>query len=143
MALRPIHTAQTNANKQVGSSWPLDRLAAIDGDDGYTGVKPQHRYVTCPLWQRTKRAPNARSCHCYYLYPDYNSRPSKLVATSVTLASFIHPRAVVCVSCTHTEFLSNRSVCIHSAMRNVLLRNTEYVERWYCYLFMYRLYFFT
>ncbi len=21
---RPIHTAQTNANKQVGSSWPLD-----------------------------------------------------------------------------------------------------------------------
>ncbi len=24
------------------------RLAAIDGDDGYTGVKPQHRYVTCP-----------------------------------------------------------------------------------------------
>ncbi len=26
------------------------RLAAIDGDDGYTGVKPQHRYVTCPTW---------------------------------------------------------------------------------------------
>ncbi len=23
-----------------------NRLAAIDGDDGYTGVKPQHRYVT-------------------------------------------------------------------------------------------------
>ncbi len=22
-------------------------LAAIDGDDGYTGVKPQHRYVPC------------------------------------------------------------------------------------------------
>ncbi len=28
------------------------RLAAIDGDDGYTGVKPQHRYVTCPPWHR-------------------------------------------------------------------------------------------
>ncbi len=24
------------------------RLAAIDGDDGYTGVKPQHRYGTIP-----------------------------------------------------------------------------------------------
>jgi len=39
--------------------------------------------------------PNARSCHCH-LYPDYNSRPSKLVCTSVTLASFIQPRDVVC-----------------------------------------------
>ncbi len=28
------------------------RLAAIDGDDGYTGVKPQHRYVTCLPWHR-------------------------------------------------------------------------------------------
>ncbi len=28
------------------------RLAAIDVDDGYTGVKPQHRYVTCPPWHR-------------------------------------------------------------------------------------------
>ncbi len=28
------------------------RLAAIDGDDGYTGVKPQHRYVTYPPWHR-------------------------------------------------------------------------------------------
>ncbi len=45
-------------------------------------------------------------CHCNHLYPDYNSRPSKLVATSVTLASFIQPRAVVCVYCAHTEFLS-------------------------------------
>ncbi len=24
------------------------RLAAIDSDDSYTGVKPQHRYVTRP-----------------------------------------------------------------------------------------------
>ncbi len=24
------------------------RLATIDSDDGYTGVKPQHRYVTRP-----------------------------------------------------------------------------------------------
>ncbi len=29
---------------------PHTRLAAIDGDDGYTGVKPQHRYVTCSPW---------------------------------------------------------------------------------------------
>ncbi len=28
------------------------RLAAIDGDDSYTSVKPQHRYVTCPAWHR-------------------------------------------------------------------------------------------
>ncbi len=28
------------------------RLAEIDGDDGYTGFKPQHRYVTCPPWHR-------------------------------------------------------------------------------------------
>ncbi len=27
------------------------RLAAIDGDDGYTGVKPQHCYITCPPWR--------------------------------------------------------------------------------------------
>ncbi len=27
-------------------------LATIDGDDGYTGVKPQHRYVTCSPWHR-------------------------------------------------------------------------------------------
>ncbi len=51
-------------------------------------------------------------CHCNHLYTDYNSRPSKLVSTSVTLASFIQPRAVVCVTCAHTEFLSHRSVCI-------------------------------
>ncbi len=51
-------------------------------------------------------------CHCNQLYPDYNSRPSKLVCTSVTLASFIQPRAVVCVSCAHTAILSRRSVCI-------------------------------
>ncbi len=34
-------------------------------------------------------------CHCNHLYPDSNSRPSKLVPTSVKLASFIQPRAVV------------------------------------------------
>ncbi len=28
----------------------FSRLAAIDGDDGYTSVKPQHCYITCPLW---------------------------------------------------------------------------------------------
>ncbi len=28
------------------------RLAVIDGDGGYTSVKPQHRYVTCPPWHR-------------------------------------------------------------------------------------------
>ncbi len=34
-------------------------------------------------------------CHCNHLYFDYNSRPSKLACTSVTLASFIQPKAVV------------------------------------------------
>ncbi len=28
-------------------------------------------------------------CHCNQLYLNYNSRPSKLVCTSVTVASFI------------------------------------------------------
>ncbi len=30
----------------------VSRLAAIDGVGGDTGVKPQHRYVTCPLRHR-------------------------------------------------------------------------------------------
>ncbi len=30
----------------------MTRLAAIDGDDRYTGVKPQHSYVTRPPWHR-------------------------------------------------------------------------------------------
>ncbi len=73
-------------------------------------------------------------CHCNHLFLDYNSRPSKLVCTSVTLASFIQLRDVVCVSYDYTAFLSNRSVCITHDEKYVLLRNTEYVERWYCYL---------
>ncbi len=48
---------------------------------------------------------------------NYNSRPSKLVCTSVTLASVIQPRAVVCVSYIYTAILSHDSVCIHSATR--------------------------
>ncbi len=36
-------------------------------------------------------------CHCNHLFLDYNSRPSKLVCTSVTLASFIQLRDIVCV----------------------------------------------
>ncbi len=35
-----------------GFQHQCNRLAAIDGDDGYTGVKPQHRYVTFPPWHR-------------------------------------------------------------------------------------------
>ncbi len=51
-----------------------------------------------------------------------------LKATSVTLASFIQPRAVDCsYSCFEPPF----------RMRIILLlRNTEYVERWYYYLFI-------
>ncbi len=30
----------------------LTRLAVIDGDGGYTSVKPQHRCVTCPPQHR-------------------------------------------------------------------------------------------
>ncbi len=61
-------------------------------------------------------------CHCNQLYLDYNSRPSKLVSTSVTLASFIQLRDVVCVSYTHTAFLSN-----HTEYREVV---------GYCYFFI-------
>ncbi len=56
--------------------------------------------------------------------------------TIVTLASFIQLRDVVCLSYDYTAFLSNRSVCITHDEKHVLLRNTEYVERWYCYLFI-------
>ncbi len=73
-------------------------------------------------------------CQCNHLFLDYNSRPSKLVCTSVTLASFIQLRDVVCVSYVHTAVLSRRSVCITHDEKYVLLRNTEYIERWYCYL---------
>ncbi len=53
----------------------------------------------------------------------------------MTLASFIQPRAVVCVSYAHTAVLSHRSVCIsHSTMRNICCSETqnitECVERW-------------
>ncbi len=60
--------------------------------------------------------------------------------------TFIQPRAVVCVSYAHTAVLSRRSVCIHSAMRNICCsetpNNTECVER-SVLLFIYRLYIFT
>ncbi len=42
----------------------------------------------------------------------------------------------VCVSYSHTAVLSRDSVCITHDEKYVLLRNTEYVERWYCYLFI-------
>ncbi len=84
--------------------------------------------------------PNARSCHCNHLFLDYNSCPSTLVCTIVTLASFIQLRDVVCLSYDYTVFLSNRSVCITHDEKYVLLRNTEYVE--VVLLFMYRLYIF-
>ncbi len=71
-------------------------------------------------------------CHCNHLFLDYNSRPSKLVCTSVTLASFIQLRDVVCVSY-DTRFWATVQSVLHT-MRNVLLRNPEYLERWYCYL---------
>ncbi len=59
------------------------------------------------------------------------------MCTIVTLASFIQLRDVVCVSYDiYLGFLSNRSVCITHDEKYVLLRNTEYVERWYCYLFI-------
>ncbi len=59
------------------------------------------------------------------------------MCTIVTLASFIQLRDVVCVSYDiYTVFLSNRSVCITHDDKYVLLRNTEYVERWYCYLWI-------
>ncbi len=80
-------------------------------------------------------------CQCNQLYPDYNSRPSKLVCTSVTLASFIHPRAVVCASYTHTAILSNRSVCItHDEKR--FAAPTHRIRREVVLLFIYRLYIF-
>ncbi len=79
-------------------------------------------------------------CHCNHLFLDYNSRPSKLVCTSVTLASFIQLRDVVCVLYDYTAFLSNRSVCITRDEKYVLLRNTIRTE--VVLLFMYRLYIF-
>ncbi len=72
--------------------------------------------------------PNARYTH-------------DLVATSVTLASFIKPRAVVCVSCAHSAFLRRDSVCIHSAMRRFASPKHR-ICRQVVLLFIYRLYIF-
>ncbi len=65
-------------------------------------------------------------CHCNHLYLDSNSRSSKLVSTSVTLASFIQPRAVVC----SYRVLSNHSVCIthnekHAAPKQKICREVS------------------
>ncbi len=84
-------------------------------------------------------------CHCNQLYLDYNSRPSRythdLVATSVTLASFIQLRAVVCISCAHSDVLSRDSVCIHRAMRRFASPKHR-ICREVVLLFIYRLYIF-
>ncbi len=80
-------------------------------------------------------------CQFNQLYPDYNSRPSKLVCTSVTLASLIHSRAVVCASYTHTAILSHRSVCItHDEKRFAAPKHR--IRREVVLLFIYRLYIF-
>ncbi len=86
--------------------------------------------------------PNAGSCHCNQLYLDYNSRPSKLYATSVTLASFIQPRAVVCVSYAHTAVLSRSSVCI-THDEKCFVAPKHRIRREVVLLFIYRLYIFT
>ncbi len=79
-------------------------------------------------------------CHCNHLFLDYNSRPSTLVCTSVTLASFIQLRDVVCVSYDYTVFLSNRSVCITHDEKCAAPKHR--IHREVVLLFMYRLYFF-
>ncbi len=56
MLLPVLHKIVTGLLSGIKEMYLLNnvktRLAAIDGDDGYTGVKPQHRYVTCPLRHR-------------------------------------------------------------------------------------------
>ncbi len=42
----------------------------------------------------------------------------------------------------HTAVLSRRSVCITHDEKCLLLRNTEYVERWNCYLFIAYIFFY-
>ncbi len=63
------------------------------------------------------------------------------LATSVTLASLIQPRAVVCISCAHTAVFSRDSVCIHSAVRR-FASPKHIIYREVVLLFIYRLYIF-
>ncbi len=60
----------------------------------------------------------------------------------MTLASFIQPRAVVCVSYAHTAVLSHRSVCItHDEKRFATPKDR--IRREVVLLFIYSLYIFT
>ncbi len=60
------------------------------------------------------------------------------LSTSVTLASFIQPRAVVCVSYAHTAVLSHCSVCITHDEKHFAApkHRIHSQERLYCYLFI-------
>ncbi len=59
----------------------------------------------------------------------------------MTLASFIQPRAVVCVSCAHTEFLSKGSVCITHDVKSFAAPKHR-IRREVLLLFIYSLYIF-
>ncbi len=84
--------------------------------------------------------PNARSCHCNHLYLDDNSRLSKLLAISGTLASFIQLRAVVCVSYAHYSgfempfslYFTQRDEKRFADLKPSETLITKYVERWCC-----------
>ncbi len=62
------------------------------------------------------------------------------LSTSVKLASFIQPRAVVCVSCAHTAVLSCRSVCITQRDEKCFAAPKQRIRREAVLLFIYSLY---
>ncbi len=70
-----------------GSGSKFNRAARVGLGQTISGTGRVRASVLSPC--RPLRAPNARSCHCNQLYLDYKTCPSKLVCTSVTLASFI------------------------------------------------------
>ncbi len=79
----------------------------------------------------TQHTPNARSCSCNQLYLDYNSRPSKLVCVLVWLWLLLSSES--CSLLIQLFWATIQSVFTHDE-KHVQLRNTEYVERWDCYL---------
>ncbi len=60
----------------------------------------------------------------------------------MTLASFMQPRAIVCVSYVHTAVLSHRSVCI-THDEKCFAAPKHRIHREVVLLFLYRLYIFT
>ncbi len=79
-----------------------------------------------------QHTPNARSCRCNQLYLDYNSLHQNL---RVLVWHWLLLSSESCSLLIQLFWAMIQSVFTHDE-KHVQLRNTEYVERWDCYLFI-------